>query len=319
MPCVLGLDIGTTSTIGVLIRPPDETLALASRPVALRSDHVGWAEEDPEQWWSNVGEIVRELLRTSGVSAADIAAVGVTGMLPAVVLLDDAGRLLRPSIQQSDARCGAEVEELRAEIDEKAFLAKAGNGINQQLVAAKLRWIERHEPEIFARIATVFGSYDYINWRLTGRARHRAELGARGWLRRPQDGRDRRCAGRAGAYPARRAAAQDRLARNPRRSVGAGRGGKRIKSGNAGHRRRRRPYRLRAWRGRRQRGRRAAQVRRLGRYPDRHRSCAPRSAPVSRLSSEAGSVRPQRMHGDGRLRAQLVRPPVRLRRKTGGG
>ena len=92
-------------------------------------------------------------------------------MLPAVVLLDASGRLLRPSIQQSDARCGAEVAELRAEIDEKAFLAKAGNGINQQLVAAKLRWIERHEPEVFARIATVFGSYDYINWRLTASAR----------------------------------------------------------------------------------------------------------------------------------------------------
>ena len=52
MRCVLGLDIGTTSTIGILIRPPDETLALASRPVTLRSDHVGWAEEDPEQWWA---------------------------------------------------------------------------------------------------------------------------------------------------------------------------------------------------------------------------------------------------------------------------
>jgi len=169
MSCILGLDIGTTSTIGVLIHPPDETLALASRPVALRSDHVGWAEEDPEQWWSNVGEIVRELLRLSGVSPAGIGAVGVTGMLPAVVLLDDAGRLLRPSIQQSDARCGAEVEELRAEIDEKAFLATTGNGINQQLVAAKLRWIERREPKTFARIGAVFGSYDYINWRLTGK------------------------------------------------------------------------------------------------------------------------------------------------------
>ncbi len=168
MRCVLGLDIGTTSTIGVLIRPPDQTLALASRSVTLRSDHVGWAEEDPEQWWGNVGEIVRELLRSSGVSPADIAAVGVSGMLPAVVLLDSSGRLLRPSIQQSDARCGAEVAELRSEIDETAFLAKTGNGVNQQLVAAKLRWIERHEPDVFARIATVFGSYDYINWRLTG-------------------------------------------------------------------------------------------------------------------------------------------------------
>jgi xylulokinase len=168
MPCVLGLDIGTTSTVGVLIRPPDRTLALASRPVELHSDHAGWAEEDPEQWWANVGEIVRELLRASGALPANVAAVGVAGMLPAVVLLDSAGRLLRRSIQQSDARCGAEVAELQAEIDEKAFLAKAGNGVNQQLVAAKLRWLERHEPGVFARIATVFGSYDYINWRLTG-------------------------------------------------------------------------------------------------------------------------------------------------------
>jgi xylulokinase len=168
MPCILGLDIGTTSTIGVLIRLPDQTLGLASRPVTLRSDHIGWAEEDPEQWWGNVGEIVRELLQISRVSAEDIVAIGVAGMLPAVVLLDASGRLLRPSIQQSDARCGVEVDELRAELDERAFLSKAGNGVNQQLVAAKLRWIERHEPEIFSRIGTVFGSYDYINRRLTG-------------------------------------------------------------------------------------------------------------------------------------------------------
>jgi xylulokinase len=168
MRCVLGLDIGTTSTIGILIRPPDQTLGLASRPVALRSDQVGWAEEDPEQWWSNVGEIVRELMRVSDAAPRDVAAVGVAGMLPTVVLIDDAGSLLRPSIQQSDARCVAEVEELRGEIDERVFLSKTGNGVNQQLVAGKLRWIERHEPEVFSRIGTVFGSYDYVNWRLTG-------------------------------------------------------------------------------------------------------------------------------------------------------
>ena len=115
LPYVLGLDIGTTSTIGILIRPPDETLALASRPVTLRSNHVGWAEEDPGQWWANVGEIVRELLRARGVSPADVAAVGVTGMLPAVVLIDGSGRLLRPSIQQSDARCG-EAEVIRTAV-----------------------------------------------------------------------------------------------------------------------------------------------------------------------------------------------------------
>ncbi|MQT15268.1 FGGY-family carbohydrate kinase [Segnochrobactrum spirostomi] len=168
MTCVLGLDIGTTSTIGILIRLPDQVLGLASRPVTLSSPHAGWAEEDPAEWWANVGAICRELLATTGIAPSEIAAVGVTGMLPAVVLLGRDGRVLRPSIQQSDGRCGREVAELRAERDEAAFIAKAGNGINQQLVTAKLRWIERHEPDVFSRIATVFGSYDYVNWRLTG-------------------------------------------------------------------------------------------------------------------------------------------------------
>jgi xylulokinase len=168
MTYVIGLDIGTTSTIGILIGLPDRILHIASRPVTLTARHPGWAEEDPEQWWTNACAIMRELIATGGIAASDVAAIGVTGMLPAVVLLDDEGRLLRPSIQQSDARCAAEVAELRREVDEAAFTAKTGNGINQQLVIAKLRWIRKHEPEVFARIATVFGSYDYINWRLTG-------------------------------------------------------------------------------------------------------------------------------------------------------
>lgn len=168
MTCVLGLDIGTTSTIGILIRLPDQVLGIASRPVRLSTPHAGWAEEDPAEWWSNVCDISRELIAKAGIDGAEIAAIGAAGMLPAVVLLDEEGRVLRPSIQQSDGRCGAEVAELRAEYDEAAFIAKAGNGINQQLVTAKLRWIARHEPDVFARIATVFGSYDYVNWRLTG-------------------------------------------------------------------------------------------------------------------------------------------------------
>lgn len=168
MACVLGIDIGTTSTIGILVEMPDRVLGLASRPVTLTSRQPGWAEEDPEEWWRNVCAITRELIEASGIAGQEIAGIGVTGMLPALVLLDADGRLLRPSIQQSDGRCAAEVDELRREIDETAFVRTAGNGVNQQLAAGRLRWLERHEPEIFGRIATVFGSYDYINWRLTG-------------------------------------------------------------------------------------------------------------------------------------------------------
>ncbi|MDR3473120.1 MAG: FGGY-family carbohydrate kinase [Devosia sp.] len=163
---VIGLDIGTTSTMGVAVRMPDEILAVARRPVTLTSLKPGWAEEDPEEWWANTVDILREI--AAAVEPRALAGICVTGMLPAVVLLDAEGRLLRPSIQQSDGRCVEQVEELRRDYDETAFLKRTGNGINQQLVGAKLRWIAANEPEVFGRIATVFGSYDYINWRLTG-------------------------------------------------------------------------------------------------------------------------------------------------------
>lgn len=168
MQYLLGIDIGTTSTIGILTGLPDKVLGMASRTVTLSAPHNGWTEESPEQWWSNVGEICQQLLAESGIDAGDIAGIGVTGMLPAVVLLDKEDNLLRPSIQQSDGRSGAEVQQMRTEMDSATFLKRAGNGINQQLVGAKIRWLENNEPEVFSRIDTVFGSYDYINWKLTG-------------------------------------------------------------------------------------------------------------------------------------------------------
>jgi xylulokinase len=170
MDYVLGLDIGTTSTVGILIDPAGRRIiAQDSRPVTLHAPRPGWAEEDPQEWWDNVCAIARAL--AAEVPAGTIRAVGVAGMVPAVLLLDADGRLMRPSIQQSDGRCEAEVAQLTRETDAAAFLARTGNGINQQLVIAKLRWIATHEPDVFARIATVFGSYDYIAWRLTGARR----------------------------------------------------------------------------------------------------------------------------------------------------
>lgn len=167
MARLIGIDIGTTSTIGILVDSDGAVLATASRPVDLRSPAPGWAEEDPDQWWDNTLAILRAMLAQS---PGPVAAIGVTGMVPALVLRDGAGALIRPSIQQSDGRTSAEVEAIRAEVDEAAFIARTGNGVNQQLIAPKLRWLRRHEPHAFARIATLRGSYDDIAWRLTGAA-----------------------------------------------------------------------------------------------------------------------------------------------------
>src|ERR1039458_7628981 len=159
MGLLIGLDIGTTSTIGVLAAPDGRIVAERHRPVRLYSEHPGWAEQDAAEWWANACAILRELATIAGT--AKLLGIGVAGMVPALVLLDAQGRVLRRSIQQSDGRTGAEIEVLRAAVDERAFFRRTGCGVSQQLIAPKLRWLARHEPETFGRIATVFGSYDY--------------------------------------------------------------------------------------------------------------------------------------------------------------
>jgi xylulokinase len=167
MSLAIGLDIGTTSTIAVLMDSKGAIKGVASRRTQLSSPRPGHAEQDPNEWWRNSCGVLSEIMGRLP-NGETVSGLCVTGMLPAVVLLDAEGRVLRPSIQQSDARCGEQVEELRAELDEKRFLERTGQGLTQQLVAPKLRWLAKHEPDVFSRIATVFGSYDYINWRLTG-------------------------------------------------------------------------------------------------------------------------------------------------------
>ena len=165
MAQILGIDIGTTSTKAILFDSDEGVVAEAERDTGLISRHAGWAEEDAGLWWANVCELVREL-----AVGRTIAAVGVTGMVPCVVLTDRQGRLLRPSIQQNDARAVDEIAELRSSFDADRILARTGSPITQQSVAPTLLWLARHEPEVWSQAALVQGSYDFIVSRLTGAA-----------------------------------------------------------------------------------------------------------------------------------------------------
>ncbi|MBK8158391.1 MAG: carbohydrate kinase [Rhodospirillaceae bacterium] len=168
MPYLIGLDIGTTSTIGILIDADGGTLAIESRPVTLHADHANWSEEDPAQWWANCGEICLALLSRSGIAAGDIAGVGVTGMLPTVILLDETGKPLRRSIQQNDARATEQLGVFRQGMSEERFLKLSGTGYSQQLVGPKLMWLREHEPAAFARARHVVGASDFITSQLCG-------------------------------------------------------------------------------------------------------------------------------------------------------
>ncbi len=163
---VLGIDVGTTALKAVVLERERGIVAQAERPHELLSPYPGWAEEDPERWWTTTVETIRQLLTI--VPADEIGAIGVSGMVPAMVMLDTSGKPIRPSIQQNDARTIIEVGELRADVDLGEFLTITGGTPNQQNIDTKWRWLKRHEPGVIERTAHLCGSYDFIVYRLTG-------------------------------------------------------------------------------------------------------------------------------------------------------
>lgn len=163
MTFLLGIDIGTTATKGVVLDSARGLVAEADRPVALHADRPGWAEEEVDDWWANLVSLSREL-----ADGREIAAIGVSGMVPTVVLQDADGRPIRRSIQQNDARAGVEIEELRRRLAGSRVLERTGSSITQQSVAPTVMWLQRHETDSWARTRTVAGSYDTIVRMLTG-------------------------------------------------------------------------------------------------------------------------------------------------------
>ena len=163
---VLGIDVGTTALKAIALEREKGIVAQAEMAHELLSSQAGWAEEDPERWWTTTVKSIRQLLKV--IPAESIEAIGVSGMVPAMVILDASGDPLRLSIQQNDVRANVEVDELRADVDLKEFLSITGCMPNQQSIDTKWRWLKRHEPTVVERAAHVCGSYDFIVYRLTG-------------------------------------------------------------------------------------------------------------------------------------------------------
>ena len=162
---VLGLDIGTTAVKAIALDERGGVVATTSVAHDGSAPRPGWAEGDPEAWWRNAVEAVRRLRATAPLDA--IGMVGVSGMVPALICLDADGRVLRPSIQQNDARTVAEIEALRGLLPAD-FHAATGQPISQQLVLPRLLWLRAHEPDVYRRIRRLQGSYDLVAHRLTG-------------------------------------------------------------------------------------------------------------------------------------------------------
>lgn len=164
----MGIDIGTTGVKAVLISGEGELIAQETVGHDLLSPRPGWAEEDAEIWWANAAAAVSRLTWAHPDKVRDLRGIGVSGMVPALVLLDGEGQVLRNTIQQNDARAVEQLERLKGELDQEELYRRTGGYTNAQHVLPRLLWVKDNEPEVFARTRTVMGSYDYITYRLTG-------------------------------------------------------------------------------------------------------------------------------------------------------
>ena len=168
MAHVLGIDVSTTATKAVLIDESGAVVGVEAAAYDFSVPRPLWSEQDPTLWWTGAVEAIRAVLATTGVPAADVVGVGLTGQMHGAVLLDAAGAVLRPAILWNDQRTAAECDLIRAALGPERLIAITGNDALTGFTAPKLVWVRDHEPDVWRRIAHVLLPKDYLRLRLTG-------------------------------------------------------------------------------------------------------------------------------------------------------
>ncbi|WP_063806765.1 FGGY-family carbohydrate kinase [Streptomyces regalis] len=165
---IMGVDVGTSSTKGVLVDPSGQVVARSTRSHTSSRPSPGQVEQEPERdWWDGFVQVVREL---AARSPRPVDALGLSGMGPCVALCDAADRPLRPAVLYGvDTRASAEIKELATRYGRAALLADGGVPLTSESVGPKLLWLRRHEPHLWRRAARWHTVTSFLIRRLTGR------------------------------------------------------------------------------------------------------------------------------------------------------
>ncbi len=168
---LLGFDIGTSSVKATLLQADNGALIASAtcpkKEMAILSPQPGWAEQNPEDWWTNVKAASQELLSESSINPADIKGIGITYQMHGLVCVDKNQQVLRPSIIWCDSRAveigNKAFNDLGQEYCLENFLNSPGN-----FTASKLHWVKENEPDLFKKIHKIMLPGDYIAMKLTG-------------------------------------------------------------------------------------------------------------------------------------------------------
>jgi xylulokinase len=164
----LGIDVSTTGSKALLIDEAGTVAAVASSPHTLQTPRPLWSEQDPLEWWQAVSISVLKVLAQAGIDGSRVAAVGLTGQMHGLVLLDEAGEVLRPAILWNDQRTQSQCDEIHRRIGKEKFIQITGNVALTGFTAPKILWVQENEPDVYAKAQHVLLPKDYIRYKLTG-------------------------------------------------------------------------------------------------------------------------------------------------------
>ena len=166
---LLGIDVGTGGCKALLVDTEGNVVADAMTAYPLSTPKPLWSEQDPEHWWQATIASIKGVLGEANAESGRVAGVGLTGQMHGLVLLDDAGRVLRPAILWNDQRCAAECDEIHKRLGRETVIARTGKPALAGFTAPKILWVRAHEPEVFSAATAMLLPKDFVRYRLTGR------------------------------------------------------------------------------------------------------------------------------------------------------
>ncbi len=164
----IGIDSSTTATKALLMDAKGTVVDVVSSEYSYETPQPLWSEQHPHLWRDATFASIRGVLEKTGIDAADVKGVGLTGQMHGLTLLDENGEVLRNALLWNDQRTGAECDEIREKIGLARLVEICGNDALTGFTAPKILWVKNHEPEIYAKIAQILLPKDYVRYCLTG-------------------------------------------------------------------------------------------------------------------------------------------------------
>jgi xylulokinase len=166
---LLGIDVGTGGTRALIVDKEGKIVASATaNHEPFTSPKIGWAEQNPADWWRACGTAVRGALSNGNLTGADISCVGFSGQMHGAVMLEEADAPIRPALIWCDVRTEKQCEELTRKIGAERLIQLTCNPALPNFTLTKLLWVRENEPENWARVRSVMLPKDYVRLRLTG-------------------------------------------------------------------------------------------------------------------------------------------------------